>query len=36
VVAQNDLEERTLASPAILNRTLLLRSAQHLWKIVTP
>lgn len=34
ILAQSELEERTLASPALLDRTLLIRSADHLWKIV--
>jgi len=33
VVAENDLEERTLASPAVLDNTLLIRTQEHLWKI---
>lgn len=33
VIAENDLEERTLASPAVLDNTLLIRTQDHLWKI---
>ena len=33
VIAENDLEERTLASPAVLDNTLLIRTQEHLWKI---
>lgn len=32
-VAMNDMEERTLASPAVLDNTLLIRTQEHLWKI---
>jgi len=34
VLAKNDLKERSLASPAAFNNTLLLRTQDHLWKIV--
>jgi len=33
VIAENDLEERTLASPAVLDNTLLIRTQEYLWKI---
>jgi len=33
VLAKNDLGERTLASPAVADNTLLLRSKSHLWRI---
>ncbi|XOV72142.1 MAG: PQQ-binding-like beta-propeller repeat protein [Verrucomicrobiota bacterium] len=33
VVAENDLEERTLASPAVWDDTLLIRTQEYLWKI---
>lgn len=33
VLAKNDLGERTLASPAVADNTLLLRSQSHLWRI---
>jgi outer membrane protein assembly factor BamB len=32
-LAQNDLGERTLASPAVLDGALILRSQSHLWRI---
>ncbi len=32
-LAQNDLGERTLASPAVIDNSLILRSASHLWRI---
>jgi len=32
-IAKNDLEERTLASPAVLDNTLLIRTQEYLWKI---
>ena len=35
VIAKNDLEERSLASPAAFDSTLLLRTQDHLWKIAT-
>jgi len=33
VLAKNDLDERTLASPAVTDNTLFLRSQSHLWRI---
>jgi len=33
VLAKNDLGERTLASPAVADHTLYLRSKSHLWRI---
>ena len=33
VLAKNDLGERTLASPAVADNTLYLRSKSHLWRI---
>ena len=33
VIAKNDLGERTLASPAVADNTLFLRSKSHLWRI---
>jgi len=33
VLARNDLGERTLASPAVTDNTLFLRSKSHLWRI---
>jgi outer membrane protein assembly factor BamB len=33
LLAKNNLGDRTLASPAILDNTLLIRSAEYLWKI---
>ena len=36
ILAQSELGERTLASPAILDGTLLIRSADHLWKMIQP
>ena len=33
VIAENDLEERTLASPAVLDNILLIRTQERLWKI---
>jgi outer membrane protein assembly factor BamB len=33
VLAKNDLGERTLASPAVTDNTLFLRSQSHLWRI---
>jgi outer membrane protein assembly factor BamB len=36
LTAKNELGERTLASPAILDNTILIRSAGHLWKIGAP
>lgn len=33
VLAKNDLGERTLASPAVTDNTILLRSKSHLWRI---
>jgi outer membrane protein assembly factor BamB len=33
VLAKNDLGERTLASPAVTDNTLFLRSKSHLWRI---
>jgi outer membrane protein assembly factor BamB len=33
LLAKNELEERTLASPAVLDGTLILRSQGHLWRI---
>ena len=36
LLAKNDLGERTLASPAILDYTILIRSSGHLWKIGVP
>ena len=33
VIAKNDLGERTLASPAVTDDTLFLRSKSHLWRI---
>jgi outer membrane protein assembly factor BamB len=35
-LAKNELGERTLASPAILDYTILIRSWGHLWKIGVP
>ena len=36
ILAQSEIGERTLASPAILDGTLLIRSAYHLWKMIQP
>jgi outer membrane protein assembly factor BamB len=36
LLAKNELGERTLASPAVLDYTVLIRSAGHLWKIGVP
>ena len=36
LLSKNELGERTLASPAVLNDTILIRSAGHLWKIGAP
>ena len=36
ILAQSELGERTLASPAMLDGTLLIRSADHLWKMIQP
>jgi outer membrane protein assembly factor BamB len=33
LIAKNEIGDRTLASPAILDRTILIRSASALWKI---
>ena len=33
VLAKNDLGERTLASPAVIDNTIFLRSKSHLWRI---
>jgi len=33
VLATNDIGERTLASPAVSDRTIFLRSDEHLWAI---
>lgn len=33
VLAKNDLRERTLASPAVTDHTIFLRSKSHLWRI---
>jgi hypothetical protein len=33
VLAENDLEERTLASLAVTDDALFIRSASHLWRI---
>ena len=33
LLATNDLGERTLASPAVADGALYLRSEKHLWKI---
>jgi outer membrane protein assembly factor BamB len=33
VLAKNDLKERTLASPAVADNVLFLRSQSHLWRI---
>ena len=33
LLATNDLEERTLASPAVADGALFLRSESHLWRI---
>lgn len=33
LIAQNDLDERTLASPAVYGSALYIRSDQHLWRI---
>jgi outer membrane protein assembly factor BamB len=33
VLARNELGERTLASPAVMDNTLFLRSKSHLWRI---
>lgn len=33
LLAANDLDERTLASPAVSGSSLFIRSAQHVWKI---
>jgi outer membrane protein assembly factor BamB len=35
-LATNDIEERTLASPAVSDGTLFLRSESHLWRIGPP
>jgi outer membrane protein assembly factor BamB len=35
VLAKNELGERTLASPAVTDNTLFLRSKSHLWRIGT-
>ncbi len=36
ILAQSELGERTLASPAMLDGTLLIRSADHIWKMIQP
>ncbi len=33
VLARNDLQERALASPAVVDGALLIRTAKHLWRI---
>jgi outer membrane protein assembly factor BamB len=33
LLAKNELDERTLASPAVLDGSLLLRSQAHLWRV---
>jgi outer membrane protein assembly factor BamB len=33
LVATNDLEERTLASPAVVNGSIFLRTESHLWRV---
>jgi hypothetical protein len=35
-LAENDLEERTLASPAVADGAFFLRSESHLWRIGEP
>ena len=35
VLSKNDLQERSLASPAAFDDTLLFRTSDHLWKIVS-
>lgn len=33
LIASNDIKERTLASPAVTNKAIFLRSESHLWRI---
>lgn len=36
IVARNDLDERTLASPAVADNTFIIRTESHLWRIGAP
>jgi outer membrane protein assembly factor BamB len=36
LLAKNDLSERTLASPAAIDKAIFIRSEKHLWKIAPP